>query len=69
MVTKPLEQALNVLAGTPDSSTTKQLGPLGKGRAVGLPPLTQAHSGIHTLLIQSARGPSSPPAPVPHGGE
>lgn len=68
MVTKPLEQALSTRAGTPGSSTTKQLGLLGKGRAVGLPPLTQAHSGIHTLLIQSVCGPSSP-APAPHGGE
>lgn len=68
VVAEPSEPALSTLAGSPGSSTTKQLGPLRKGRAVGLPPLTQAHSGIHTCPIQSAPGPPLP-APAPHGGE
>lgn len=54
-----------MLAGSPGSSTTKQLGPLGERRAVGLPPLTRAHSGIHSRLIQSVPGPPPPPYPCP----
>lgn len=54
-----------MLASGPGSSTTKQLGPLGERRAVGLPPLTQAHSGIHSRLIQSVPGPPPPPCPCP----
>lgn len=65
VVAEPLEPALSTLAGSPGSSTTIQLGPLGKRRAVGLPPPTQAHSGIHTRPIQSAPGPRLPACPCP----
>lgn len=54
-----------MLAGSPGSSTTKQLGPLGERRAVGLPPLTRAHSGIHSRLFQSVPGPLPLPCPCP----
>lgn len=59
-------RALSTLAGSPGCSTTQQLGPLEKGRAVEQPPPIQAHSGIHTRRVpRSALGPPPPPCPSP----
>lgn len=57
---------MSTLAGSPGCCTTKQLGPLEKGRAVERPPLTRAHSGIHARRVpRSALGPPRPPCPSP----
>lgn len=53
-------QALSMLADSPGCSTTKQLGPLEKGRAVEQPPLTRAYSGIHKHWV-----PRSAPGSLP----